>query len=189
MDVVLQASGRNRRHRRAADGSLLAPDAADGREPLPVLVLSPAPDDNLTTRWYKDLFDAPGADLVAGNLAEVWRTAVLLRDRREIAYGSERALLDAATDPNAVATPADIATADGKALTKEDRRRGIAQLALARGLSHVDGYLFCTLPTDDREDAFATRMDDLHSVECTVVEEKDDGRLVPFTAGEEDEQE
>ncbi len=80
IDLLLQRAGRLHRHRRAADGTPLAPgDGFDQRGPAVLHVLAPEPVDDPTGSWIRSFL--PGTSFVYPDHAGLWRTARLLRDR------------------------------------------------------------------------------------------------------------
>lgn len=169
MDELLQALGRGRRHRRASDGRLLPPEAADERPQAPMLVLAPDPGSVTGEAWLRDLVGWGGAK-VAGNTARAWRTAFLLRNAGWARYGGERGLIEAAACPEAVATPPDLAGADAEAEAAALGRRGLARATQLRALRVQNGYLSDgTDPADD--EIIETRIDEVDAVEVVLVEE------------------
>ena len=173
MDELLQALGRGRRHRRAADGRLLAPDRPDGRAKAPMLILAPDPTTVTNADWLRDLVGWGGAK-VAGNAARAWRTAVLLRQTQGqgVRYGTERGLIEDAASAVAMPTPAVLAEEDDQAEVAALCRRNLARTAQKGAQSADTGYIFNEYASEDDEYVM-TRIDDIETIEILLVEQQD----------------
>ena len=167
MDEALQAFGRGRRHRRARDGRLLPAGSRDERVSVPMLLRTPELALVSDGEWLTCLLGYGGAKVV-GNAARAWRTAWLLEQTGHMRYGRERALIEAADDPHAAPTPAPLAGADEKAQAEDYAKRGTARHEQCTALQAREGYVGSGLP--DHEDKVATRLDEVGSVEVTLVD-------------------
>ncbi len=182
MDEVLQAFGRGRRHRRAADGRVLPPGSTDLRPATPMLLLSPNPDEAPDEGWLERLFGWAGAK-VAGNAARAWRTARLLRDAGRLRYGDERRLVEAATCRTTVPTPPSLADGDDQHEAGVWSRRGLARQTQNAALRVRDGYV-AHGPPPGEDEALQTRIDEIDAVEVLLV--ADVGRVQPLSGANGD---
>ncbi len=92
IDLLLQRAGRLRRHRRAADGTPLAPGGgSDQRGPAVLHVLAPEPVDDPPATWIRSFL--PGTSFVYPDHSELWRTARLLHDWSGVRLPEDNRLL------------------------------------------------------------------------------------------------
>lgn len=171
MDEVLQALGRARRHRRAADGRLLAPGSSDERPPMPMILLAPEPDAVIDEDWLSRFVGWSGAK-VAGNAARAWRTAALVRNDGRLRYGAERGLVEAAASSSTVPTPAPLAGSDDRAEATAYCHRDLARNTQKAALRAATGYVSDGGPPADDE-VLETRLDEVGTVEVHLIDGTD----------------
>ena len=160
MDLLIQRSGRLRRHIRDEQGNrLLGNETVDLREPIPFLIHSPDPSSDATGAWFKGFF--PKASYVYTSHGQLWLTARLLKEKGKIKMPDDaRELIEAVFNENNSTIPAGLGARDWEA---EGKRKADSALAHINELKINDGY--CVTTDQWREDVKTpTRLGDSETV-------------------------
>ncbi len=125
MDLVIQRSGRLRRHRRRTDGTRSSDGEPDARGQPELMVFCPAPTEDAGADWLGGLL--PKTPHVYPNLADLWRTARMLRQTGCIRMPEDaRLLIESVFGEKTDPAPPGIEDASVKAIAESFAQSSVA---------------------------------------------------------------
>lgn len=170
IDLLIQRAGRRMRHIRDTDGNRAS---EEGREAAPFYVLTPQLNEPITEQWCHS--PMPGTAAVYRNHARLWKTAVLLAERKGWSLPEDaRLLIESVYDEERMAMPEALEPSHyenvGDALARRQRSNHL-QLNLRNGYAADARW--------DSEEKAATRLTEEETETVFLARWKGD-ELVPL---------